>query len=354
VKSDLVIIGGGIIGLYSAYLLTQRGINITLIDKGDFGQESSWVAGGILAPLLPWNYSKKVLSLTANASNDYHHLSVHLSTLTNIDIEYWRCGLTILEPGSDEIMYWCRQHNFAYQQTNHSPPDHFHLPEIAQVRMPMVIKALLEYLQQNNTTLLNNTSVNSYQVHKNRIIAVNTSIGDIHAEKVISATGAWLPEIANSNPDIRTPMITPIKGQVIAIQAIPGLLSHIAYKDGHYLIPRKDGLIIAGSTLENVGYNKHTTNTARNSLWQNSLSMLPELSDYAITHQWAGLRPGSPENIPTIGPHPDIEGLYFNCGHFRYGVAMAPKSAQIISEWILNNGNSLTQEERAYARNNFA
>jgi glycine oxidase len=354
VKSDLVIIGGGIIGLYSAYLLAQHDINITLIDKGAFGQESSWVAGGILAPLLPWQYNEKVLSLTADSATDYYNLSNNLSALTNVDIEYWQCGLTVLEPCSDDIKQWCHYHDFAYQQINHHSLNQFHLPEIAQVRMPMVLKALISYLRQNNVTLLNNTTVHDYQLHDNKLVAVNTSRGKIYADHTLSATGAWLPEIARTNQRIRVPEINPIKGQVIAIQTIPGLLNHIIYKDGHYLIPRKDGLILAGSTLENVGYNKLITDSARNALWSKSLSILPELSEYTITHHWAGLRPGSPKNIPTIGPHPDIKGLYLNAGHFRYGVAMAPKSAHIISQWVLNNGNSLSEDERSYANNNFS
>lgn len=352
-KSDLVIIGGGIIGLYSAYLLAQHDINITLIDKNEFGQESSWVAGGILTPLLPWHYNKQVLSLTANASNEYYNLSKRLSAHTEIDIEYWKCGLTILEPCHEEIQHWCNKYNVVLQQTEQNLLNHFHLPDIAQVRMPLVIKALVEYLKQNNVTLLSNTPVHSYHVHKNRMAAVSTSIGDIDTEHVLLATGAWLPEINNSNQHIPVPTVTPIKGQIIAIQAEPGLLNHISYKDGHYLIPRRDGLIIAGSTLEDVGYNKDITDSARDTLWQNSLSILPELSNYSITHHWAGLRPGSTGNIPTIGPHPEIKGLYLNCGHFRYGVAMAPKSADIINQWIINNGKSLNDEEYVYSRSNF-
>ncbi len=352
-KPDLVIVGGGIIGLYSAYLLTQRGINITLIDRSDFGQESSWAAGGILTPLLPWNYNKEVLSLTATSSEDYYNLSKHLFPLTNIDIEYWKCGLTVLDNCNDTIKRWCNSHKLAYQRISSLHKTHFHLPDIAQVRMPNVIKALIKYLQQNNVTLINNTSVHSCQFAGQQVTTINTSIGDIQTNSVLWASGAWLPRLANSTNFIRTPLITPIQGQIIAIQTVPGLLNHIIYKDGHYLIPRKDGLIIAGSTLEDVGYNKHITDSARNILWQNSLSMLPELNDYEITHQWAGLRPGSPANIPTIGPHPDIKGLYLNCGHFRYGVAMAPKSAYIISGWILDNGDSLSTQDRSYASSNF-
>lgn len=353
-KSDLVIIGGGIIGLYSAYLLAQHGVNITLIDKNDFGQESSWVAGGILAPLLPWHYNDTVLSLTHNASSDYRHLSTNLASVTNIDIGYWQSGLTVLEAFTDEIQHWCINHNLSYQQSPDDTSNQFHLPEIAQVRMPMVLKALVNYLNQNNVTLLSNTSVNNYQIENNRITKVNSTAGNIYADKILLATGAWLPEIANYKHSIRAPSISPIKGQVIAVQAIPGLLEHILYKDGHYLIPRKDGLILAGSTLEDVGYNKKLTNSARENLWQKSIAMLPGLSNYDIAHHWAGLRPSSPNSIPTIGPHPDIEGLFLNCGHFRYGVAMAPKSAQITGEWILNGGNSLTNQDRMYAHANFA
>ena len=350
-KQDLVIIGGGIIGLYSAYLLTRRGMTITLIDKGDFGRESSWVAGGILTPLLPWHYSEEVFSLTANASEDYFNLSNNLSALTNIDIEYWKCGLTIQQTCDQQITRWCSKHKLTCTQSSHPQPSDFHLPDIAQVRMPMVISALKDYLRQNNVTMLSHTLVNDYLIQEHRMLAVNTTMGVIHADHFLLATGAWLPEITSLNKNICVPTITPIKGQVIAFQATPGLLNHILYKDGYYLIPRKDGLIIAGSTIEDVGYNKQITDSARHSLWLNAVAMLPQLKNYSISHHWAGLRPGSKGNIPTIGPHPEIKGLYLNCDHFRYGVAMAPKSSHIISQWILNKGDSLDQEERSYAHN---
>ncbi|MDW3095923.1 MAG: FAD-dependent oxidoreductase [Gammaproteobacteria bacterium] len=352
-KSDLVIIGGGIIGLYSAYLLAQRGINITLIDRGEFGKESSWVAGGILTPLLPWDYQKQVLLLTANSSNEYDTLANRLLVQTNIDIEYWKCGLTIFGRCSDSIQDWCINHKLKYEHSNDLQRQHFHLPEIAQVRMPKVIKALIKSLNENNVTLLSNTSVNNLHLKNNQVVAIDTSIGNIKTHKAIWANGAWLPELANSTHAAHIPSITPIKGQVIAIQAIPGLLNHITYHNGHYLIPRKDGLIIAGSTLEKVGYDKSITNIARDALWENSISMLPELSKFPIVHQWAGLRPGSPNNIPTIGPHPEIKGLYLSCGHFRYGVAMAPESAHIICKWIMDSGDSLSQDERDFAIQNY-
>lgn len=352
-KSDLVIVGGGIIGLYSAYLLAHRGINITVIDRGKFGQESSWVAGGILSPLLPWDYQKPVLSLTENSSSQYELLSRVLLTQTNIDIEYWKCGLTIIGECSNSVKHWCINHKIDCQESDDLQRQSFHLPEIAQVRMPKVIKALVKYLKNNNVTLLSNTTVNNIQLDNDHVVAVDTSAGKIKTYNTIWASGAWLSELNKSNQSICTPSITPIKGQVIAIQTKPGLLKNILFQSGHYLIPRKDGLIIAGSTLEKVGYDKQITNSAREALWENSTAMLPSISQYPIVHQWAGLRPGSPNNIPTIGPHPDIKGLYLNCGHFRYGVAMAPESAHIISKWITDGGNTLNQGQRDLATHNF-
>ena len=169
---------------------------------------------------------------------------------------------------------------------------------------------------------------------------------------MIWSTGAWAPQLDSAEEKLQSPSITPIKGQIIALRGCPVKLSHILFKQGHYLIPRKDGLILAGSTLEQVGYENSVTELARNELWEKSIAILPELESSHIAYHWAGLRPGSPSNLPTIGPHPKVKGLFLNCGHYRYGIAMAPRSALIISKWIVESGRSLSDEEQAYASYN--
>lgn len=337
-KPDIVIVGGGVIGLFSAYLLAQRGENITLIDQGNFGQESSWAAAGILTPLLPWNYDQNVLSLTDNAHTDYFELADYLFSETGIDIQFWRCGLSILDTKNHSAAKkWCAVRNIRYEIASNSDRNSFFLPNVAQIRTPRLIKAIVAWLDQKGVNLMPNTSVTRCQLTNREIVGVETTHGVIPTRQLIWATGAWASHLPSSDISIQLPEITPVQGQIIVMRGDNIKLNEILYSDGHYLIPRRDGLILAGSTLENVGYNKVVTEAARQDLWEKSVSLLPELAESEIVHQWAGLRPGSTNNLPTIGPHPDIKGLYLNCGHFRYGIAMAPASARIITECLLNS-----------------
>ena len=130
--------------------------------------------------------------------------------------------------------------------------------------------------------------------------------------------------------------ITPVRGQMLLFQAEPGLLPHILYQDGVYLIPRRDGHIVVGSTVESVGFDKSTTESARQHLYTRAIQLLPELGNLAIIQQWSGLRPGAPDNIPTVARHPDIDNLFINAGHFRYGVTMAPSSAKLLTDLLLH------------------
>jgi len=349
-KSDIVIVGGGIIGLYSAYLLALKGINLTIIDRGEFGHESTWAAGGILSPLLPWDYDEDILYLTRGASHTYRSLSQILLEQSKYDIEYWRCGLSVITSDVQKIKKWCDLNKYLYN-TSTDNESHIHLPDVVQLRSPTLIKALVKQLDTLGVKLLANTNVTCCDIKNNQVVGVNTTSGKINTPILIWAAGAWTPELFTDDTKISTPNISPIKGQVIALQSQRVKLDTIFFKDSHYLIPRRDGLILAGSTLEDDGYDRSISNNARNLLWQKSLEIMPELKDSIISHQWAGLRPGTYKGAPpTIGPHPNIQGLYFNCGHFRYGITMAPKSAEILHNWVTNHGRDLTKHEKSYSK----
>jgi len=117
-----------------------------------------------------------------------------------------------------------------------------------------------------------------------------------------------------------------------------------------YIIPRIDGRVLVGSTLEHEGFSKEITTQAREQLLAAALRLIPALSDYKLEHQWAGLRPGSPNNVPTISRHPRIEGLYVNAGHFRNGVVTAPASAQLLTNVMLGQTSILDQNHYTLAR----
>lgn len=334
-KSDLIIVGGGIIGLYSAFVLAKRGVKITLLDKGNFGRESSWAAGGILTTLLPWNYDKRISQFTVNAIQSYKELSELLLERTAIDIELWKCGLLVKnEKIFEEAKLWCTQNNF--QSVTDINSRDISLPDVYQLRPPLLLRALTEYLNQAGINLMSNTDVLSLQIDNSKVVGVNTSQGLIESEHVVWATGAWASKLSSSDNLLNLPSVTPVLGQMIAMSGKGINLNTILFHHGHYLIPRKDGMILAGSTLEHVGYNKKTTDNARQDLWKKSLRLMPELEKANITHHWAGLRPGSSDNLPTVGAHPTIKGLHMNVGHFRYGLLMAPHCAELISDTIFS------------------
>ena len=145
--------------------------------------------------------------------------------------------------------------------------------------------------------------------------------------------GAWSAQLLRET-GLELP-VEPVRGQMVQFQAPPGLLRHIVLYQNHYLIPRLDGLILAGSTLEYTGFDKATTTEARDELTRATSALVPALSECELVRQWAGLRPGSPEGVPFIGEHPMIRGLFVNAGHFRNGVVMAPGSVQLLLELML-------------------
>ena len=133
--------------------------------------------------------------------------------------------------------------------------------------------------------------------------------------------------------------IKPVRGQMILYGAPPGLLKHIVLYQDHYLIPRIDGHILAGSTLEDCGYDNSITPEARKLLAGRALRLVPALVDCEVVRQWAGLRPGSPDGVPFIGEHPAIRGLFVNTGHYRNGVVMGPASARLLSDRMLEQAS---------------
>ena len=128
----------------------------------------------------------------------------------------------------------------------------------------------------------------------------------------------------------------PIRGQMLMINSRPGLIKRIVLMDNHYVIPRNDGRILVGSTIEDVGFDKTTTQYAHDILLEFAYGLMPVLQDFKVERQWAGLRPGTPDNIPRIRQHPNIKGLFINAGHFRNGVVTAPASAKLLVNLMLN------------------
>lgn len=213
------------------------------------------------------------------------------------------------------------------------------LPDVAQVRNPRLLKALRRRLEMLGVQITEHSEVRGWQTNNKHVTGVETCHGIIQAEQYIVASGAWSRHLLGEHAlalDIR-----PVRGQMLLFKAEPGALRTIILKEGIYLIPRNDGHILVGSTLEDVGFDKSTTEEAKAMLYAQATKVLPLLKQAPLVQHWSGLRPGSPDNIPVISRHPHLENLYLNSGHFRYGVTMAPASAEIMTSLILGRPQSL-------------
>lgn len=339
---DFLIIGGGVIGLSSALELARDGARVTVLERGAAGAESSWAGGGILSPLLPWDYPDAVSGLCNLGVELYPQWSAHLTSSSGIDPEFWVSGMLVLPP-VDEVAAkrWCVQHGWRHAREHAQTRVPalaknslaLWLPDVAQVRNPRLVQALRVAALDAGVNLLEGVEVTQVvRAGPARIDYLDTPGGKFQAGAYIVAAGAWsqpvLGDIAPHWP------IKPMRGQMLLFKAAPDMLPHIVYRHGIYLIPRRDGHILAGSTVEDVGFDKSTTETVRQMLYNAATDILPGLQSVPLVQHWSGLRPGSPDNIPTIGRHPLVENLYANTGHFRYGVTMAPASARLLADLI--------------------
>jgi glycine oxidase len=199
---------------------------------------------------------------------------------------------------------------------------------VAQVRNPRLVAALRAAVEVRGGRVIERCAATGVRTQSGRVTVVETTAGTFAADTVVLATGAWsglgLPDLAG------VPNVRPIRGQMLIFRLEPGTLDTILYRDGLYLIPRRDGHVLVGSTLEDVGFDKTTDAATRARLHAAAAGLLPALGAVQPLQHWAGLRPGAPDNIPIIDRHPDFDNVFVNTGHFRYGVTLAPASAELL------------------------
>lgn len=339
-------------GLLTARELYTAGATVTIIDKGFLGQESSWAGGGILLPLYPWRQKPAITHLVKQSMGLYPVLAAELLEETGIDPEWNPCGLLITKnPDITAALAWCNHNKIAFEEAEQqlaglstTPLHPLFLPTIAQIRNPRLIKSLKQDLLQKGVRLLENCQLSSINLENNKVNSIATSMGNLPINQLIISAGAWTSELMTQFfPTIRDnkPQISPVKGQMLLFAAKPDTLPTMVLDGGHYLIPRLDGHILAGSTIEANTFNKTTTPEAQDQISDFALQLLPALKDCPLVKHWAGIRPGTPCGVPYIDRHPEISNLSINAGHFRNGLAMAPASAQLMVDLLLDRPNSV-------------
>ncbi|MBE7561387.1 FAD-dependent oxidoreductase [Acidithiobacillus sp. HP-6] len=334
-RESIVLIGAGVIGMLAAVRLAEAGFAVTIVDQGQIGREASWAGGGILSPLYPWHYPPELLRLSFYSMSLHRALSSELASLTNIDPQWTLSGLRIIDGENevlpDDIGHWGQNWGLNWQISGGKAitPKNLWCPEVAQVRNPRLLSALAERCRQLDIKLLEHTEITGFRHKNEQLLGVESKQGFLASDKAIVTAGAWTGKLLEQI-DIHL-QIYPVRGQMLLLQGSPGMLDSMVMQDNHYLVQRQDGLILAGSTSENVQFDKSVTPLARQILWNFARDQLSGLNSSSIIRQWSGLRPGSPESVPYIGPLPGWNGLYVAAGHFRYGLTNAPATAEILT-----------------------
>ncbi len=316
-STSCIIIGGGITGLTTAYELVKKNIKVTIIENHPNGKgSSSWAGAGIISTLYPWKYDDFANELSQTSQALYPEFARELKEVSGIDPEYERCGLRMHDEfTSPEAIKWLTQWKLTYTLSDNKA-----LFDVAHIRNNRLLESLKKYLAIHGVQYITHT-VKALTIEHGVVIGAD----EYRADFIVLCTGSW------TNALIDTPSpIYPVKGEMITVQDTHNIVKHIELKNGQYLVPRKDGTLLVGSTMEQVAFD--TTLSHKAELKSFLVDLYPEFTNAPITHHWCGFRPGS-KRIH-IAQHHIYDNVYLNTGHFRNGINTSPAGAKILASLI--------------------
>lgn len=346
---DALVVGGGIVGAAIAWRLAQDGLAVTLLEKGAIGREASWAAGGMLTPVHLAEYPPALAEACGASLALYEPLCRDVAAASGIDPEYRVTGLLLLvtDDAGDEaarlLEAWKRERgqpvellsrDEAVAREPHVTPHlrrALFLPDIAQVRNNRMAVALCAAAARKGAEIRPDTPVTGFLRVPGRVNGVKTPRGDVFAGTTILAAGAWSPELLRPlGLDLK---VRPVKGQMLLAGGDPDFCRHMILEGETYLIPRSDGRILVGSTLEDIGFDKTVTLDATGDLARRGARLMPELGKLPLVTSWAGLRPATPDRLPYLGRAP-VDGLIVATGHYRNGILLAPITGEIVADLV--------------------
>jgi glycine oxidase len=333
VKSwDAVVIGAGVIGLSIALQLNKRGYKVLVLERGEPGREASHAAGGMLAHCD--SRTPETLRPLARTSAELYPEFVHeLEDETRIRIDLRQEGtLAFLNHGeasfSGSVL---TAEDLASLEPGLFPPGPAQLLPEGSVDPRALVDALAKSLHHRKVDIATGTEAVSIETHERRVTSVRTEKSTYVTAIAINCAGAWASKIGP------VPLRTyPVKGQMLAIVPKHGThfsLRHVVRSEGCYLIPRSDGRIVIGTTMEEANFDKQVHPGIIQGLHHAAGVLMPELGEGRILEAWSGLRPGTPDRLPMLG-ETSYPGYLAATGHFRDGILLAPITARIVAQLI--------------------
>jgi glycine oxidase len=330
---DVIVVGGGIIGLSIARELRKHGAEVLVVERGEPGREASHAAGGMLANC--GDETPATLQSLAQASAEmYPEFAQELEDESGVNVDLRSDG-TLLFPAPGHVV----------EQITGVSPLARPLTELepglnASGRMPVflrersvcpraLIQAALKSAKHQGVDVASGSTVTSVDVSGGRAMGVSTDKTTYRGDKIVNCAGAWAGQIRPLEVPAR-----PVKGQMVCfVMPQRDVLRHVVRSAEIYLIPRTDGRLLAGATVEEAGFDKRTVPETIQRLRRAAIAMLPALEGARLLEDWAGLRPGTPDGLPILG-ETGIPGYFVATGHFRDGILLAPVTARIMARVV--------------------
>ncbi|MBI3661514.1 MAG: glycine oxidase ThiO [Acidobacteria bacterium] len=354
---DVIIAGGGIIGGSIAFELAKEKLRVAVIDRQQPGLEASWAAAGMLSGA-PESPDSIPLAPLAKASLEiYPEYVAAVEEASGRPTGYRRDGTVMalflphVERELSTILAVHHGLGFATEAVRVEDARQMEpalnpamraaawLPYEGRVDSRALTEAVLQAAEKQGVEILARPGgVKSLAVEKNRCTGVATGEEKISAGKVIIAAGCFsgtIPTIERYAPT------RPVRGQIVALQAEKVKLERVVRSEKGYLVPQANGRILAGSTSENAGFEKRVTPAGMQQILAAAVEIVPELAQASVVETWSGLRPDTPDHLPSLGPT-DIEGLLIATGHYRNGILLAPITTRLMREWVIQRKTSMT------------
>lgn len=350
---DCIIIGGGVMGCLVGLRLRQAGAQVSILERAVPGAEASSAAAGILSPQAEAHHLGDALGLALASRELYPALAAELLELTGVDIGYRRSG--VLQVALDEVGQLALGETAARQRAlglavealdgvaarelepGLAPTVRAALrfPRDGQLEPRALTRALAIAARRAGCEILTGRLVHRVRSEAGAVAAVVTDEGELPCARVVVAAGSWSGLIGGlEDVGIDTTTVRPARGQLCELDARTPPLGHVVFGPGGYLVPRPDGRVICGSTLEFVGFDKAVTAGGLAAVLHSALALAPGLATAPVTATWSGLRPWSAGGRLLCGPT-TIAGLALATGHFRNGILLAPISAELVADHVL-------------------
>ncbi len=357
--TDIVIIGGGVIGLSVAYELAGQGASVQILERGSFGREASWAGAGMIMPADPQRATTYEARLRAESFIRWPAWSRQLFDETGIDNGFVNCGGIQLsaESSAAELAHSAqklRADGAVVEELNTDElrrlepninreiTNAIHLPQMCQVRNPRHLKALIAACHARGVVMTTGAAVMNFERQGSHITAANTATGTIRADQFVVCGGAWSQSIlAAAKCSIE---VEPVRGQIVLLEDLTQPLRRIIEVGTRYLVPRADGKILIGSTEEWTGFDKGNTAEAVAELIRFATDLVPALKAAHVDRFWSGLRPHAKRRTPILGQIPETDNLFVAAGHFRSGLMLSPITGLLMRQLLLGQETAMPME----------